>query len=113
MSSEKLMLSQQNSIVFVLPREIVYCQSDNCYTNIYLSGGRRILIVKSLTKFHKELPTDFIRVNQSYLINKEYIVSIDKKKRSISLTGDKEIPYTIALKKLLNFICRPAGLTAS
>ena len=95
------MLPQQDTIVFVHPDEILYCQSDNCYTNIYLLNGKRILIVKSLTKFHKELPREFIRVNQSFLVNRVFVQCIDKKKKIIVLDCNKEVPFTISLKELL------------
>lgn len=101
---EKIMLSRQEMISFVNPEEIIYCQSDNCYTNVHLLGGKRILFVKSLTKLHKELPAEFIRVNQSFVVNKKHIDCIDKKKRVIILEGNKEVPFTITLKELLSLL---------
>ena len=85
MTPEKIHLSQQDTIFFVKPEEIIFCQSDSCYTNVHLTNGKRILIVKSLAKFQKELPSNngFLRVNQSFLINKRFVQSIDKKKRCI------------------------------
>jgi len=60
--------------------EVLYNQSDSCHANVFLINGKRILIAKSLTKLSKELPDHFIRVNQSYLINKDFILSITRKK---------------------------------
>ena len=102
MISEKIFLSQQDTIFFVKPEEIIFCQSDSCYTHVHLTSGKRILIVKSLTKFQKELPSKhFLRVNQSFLINKQFVQSIDKKKRCIELETDHVIPFTVSLKELL------------
>ncbi|RYY38057.1 MAG: LytTR family transcriptional regulator [Sphingobacteriaceae bacterium] len=100
----KIMLSQQQVITFVDPDEIVYCQSDNCYTNVHLLN-ERIMIVKSLTKFSKELSeTQFIRVSQSYLINTKFVRNINKKDKLIELSNRKCIPYTISLKELLQLM---------
>lgn len=103
-ATEKIMLSQQDSIFFVKQQEIVYCQSDNCYTKVFLQNQKRILIVKSLTRFHKELPDQFVRVNQSYIINKAFVTRIDKKRKTIWLEGELEIPFTLSLKELLGLI---------
>jgi len=103
-TADKIMLSQQDSIFFVKQQEIVYCQSDNCYTKVFLQNQKRILIVKSLTKFHKELSDQFLRVNQSFIINKSFVNRIDKKRKTIWLDGELEIPFTISLKELLYLI---------
>ena len=100
----KIMLSQQDSIIFVKHEEILYCQSDNCYTKVYLLNKTRLLIVNSLTKFHKELPSHFVRVNQSFIVNKFFVESIDKKKKTIQLEGNQDIPFTITLKDLLGLL---------
>jgi len=102
---EKIIIPQQNVIYLVNISEIIFCQSDDCYTRVYVVGGQRHLIVKSLTKFAKELNSPiFIRVNQSYLVNKCYIKCIDKKNKCIGLLNDQNIPFTVTLKELLNLI---------
>lgn len=102
MPFEKIIISQQNRIFFIKPEEIIFCRSDSCYTNIHFFEGKQILIVKSLTKLHKELPPeDFLRVSQSFIINKRFLQSIDKKKRCIELENGEMIPFTVSLKELL------------
>jgi|ERR1700761_1092502 len=108
-----LVVSQQNFIFFVEKEKIVYCQSDNCYTSLYLSDGRNLLLVKSLAKVIREdlNDDDFIRINQSYLINKKFIVFIDKKKKHVELINDIRIPFTKSLKDLLQLISLAIFLT--
>lgn len=102
---QKIIIPQQDVIHFVDPFQILFCQSDSCYVSIYLSDGRRHLVVKSLSKFSKELsPEIFIRVNQSFVVNKTYITSIDKRKRSIKLIQDHDIPFTVTIKELMLMI---------
>jgi DNA-binding LytR/AlgR family response regulator len=102
------MIPQQNVIHVIDQLQIIFCQSDDCYTWVHLKDGQRHLIVKSLIKFSKELnPTLFIRVNQSYLINKSYIKIIDKKKKCLVLLNDHIIPFTLTLKELLLQIGNP------
>ena len=101
MITKRITLPQQDSILFVNTHEIVYCQSENCYTHVYLLNGKRILVVKSLTKFHQELTPGFIRVSQSYVINRSFIEGIDKKKKAVILNNESLIPFTTTLKDLL------------
>ncbi|HEX8019282.1 LytTR family DNA-binding domain-containing protein [Mucilaginibacter sp.] len=114
MSFEKIIISQQNRIYFIKPEEILFCRSDSCYTNIHFLQEKQILTVKSLTKLHKELLSeDFLRVNQSFIINRRFIQSIDKKKRCIELENGELIPFTVSLKELLLMIGKGTALTAS
>ncbi|PTR01149.1 LytTr DNA-binding domain-containing protein [Mucilaginibacter yixingensis] len=102
MQHTKIVIAQQSHIYFVNTEDIVYCQSDDCYTNIHLVDNNKILLVKSLTKFHKELPQEvFLRVNQSNLINKAFVKTIDRKKKLIELANNNKVPFTISLKDLL------------
>jgi hypothetical protein len=52
-----------------------------------------------------ELDSDiFIKVNQSYLINKYFIKVIDKRKKTVSLNGEEIIPFTITVSSFLDLI---------
>ena len=63
------------------------------------------MVSKSLTKISKELSADqFVRVSQSYIINKDSIRSIDKRKKTISLSNGSIVPFTIAIKTLLGLM---------
>lgn len=102
---EKLIIPSQDYLRFVGQNEIILCKSDNCYTSVYLISGEELVICKSLTKLSLQLhPTIFIRINQSYLVNREFIKLINKKKKHIELTNDKQIPFTITIKELLYLI---------
>lgn len=100
----KIVLHQQDSLILVKSADILYCQSDNCYVTIHLFNRKKIMIVKSLKKFHQELPGYFIRVSQSFIINPLFIEKIDKKKKMIFLEGSGEVPFTISLKELILLI---------
>ncbi len=101
----KVVISQQDNIFFIDPSEIIYMKSDNSYTNFYLRDGRQLLVSKSLAKVQKDFTSSvFIRVNQSFLINKNYINCIDKKKRQLVLNENYKVPFTISLKVLLSLL---------
>ncbi|WP_207535314.1 LytR/AlgR family response regulator transcription factor [Desertivirga arenae] len=104
---KKLIIHSQDELRFVAHSEIVYCKSDNCYTSIHLLSGQEEVICKSLKKVSEQLAGEtFIRVNQSYLVNKGFIKSVDKKRKLIGLEGDIKIPFTITINQLLIMILK-------
>lgn len=107
----KIVIHSQDHLRFISEEDILFCKSDNCYTYIILHTSEELLISKSLAKFSKELnENNFIRVNQSYLVNKQYIRSIDKKKKLLHLTNMSQIPFTSTLKDLLIRLERVASV---
>ncbi|TFF36138.1 LytR/AlgR family response regulator transcription factor [Mucilaginibacter psychrotolerans] len=108
---KKVIVNSQDQLRFLEQSEITHCKSDNCYTTIYLDNNEEHIVCKSLTKLFKELdPLVFIRINQSYVINKNYIKLIDKKKKVVELNGNKQIPFTTTLSSLLNLIAQNAAV---
>lgn len=101
MNSVRIMLSQKDQILFINLEEILFCQSDNYYTYINLTNGKKILHTKSLTKFQLELSLEFLRVSQTYVINKKYIKAIKRKNKKLVLEGEYEIPFTLPIKTLI------------
>ncbi len=59
---------------FLNTNEIIYCKSDNNYTDIYLTDSTTRLVSKGLKYFEKELPSQmFYRPHNSYLINLNFV----------------------------------------
>ncbi len=73
-SFEKIALPTLEGIDFVKIKEIVRCESDNNYTNIYLVGGQQILVSKTLKEYDEMLsPFNFFRIHKSSLINLAFL----------------------------------------
>lgn len=102
-------LVPHNGLIHLIDQDnIVYFKADNCYTHVFLTSAKCFLLVKSLKKVAEELAfSEFIRVNQSYLINKHYIETINKKEKIIIMTNNIKIPFTIKIKDLLDLITAP------
>jgi two-component system LytT family response regulator len=105
MSSNKILIPYQDKIFVVAHDVILFLKSDNYYTHIYLSNGRNYVIAKSLSKLEQEMQDrTFIRISQSFLVNAHFIVSIDKKKKVITLPNVQALPFTVPIKKLTALI---------
>ncbi len=104
--NEKLAVPMQSGFEVIDTENILYCQADDNYTNIFLSDGKKILVSKTLGFFEKQLvDKGFFRIHKSYLINLSTIKSYHKGKGgTIVLNNGKSLPVASSKKAgLLSF----------
>jgi len=66
----RIALASKESIEFVDPHDIIVCEANSNYTNVYLAEGRKRVISRTLKDFEDMLiPFDFFRPHKSHLIN--------------------------------------------
>lgn len=99
----KIALASKESIEFVDAPDIICCEANSNYTNVYMVEGRKRVISKTLREFEDMLgPHQFFRPHNSYLINlnrvKEFIrgdggflVMENKMKIPVSKTKREEL----------------------
>jgi len=59
--------------------DIMYCHADQNYTEVHLSGGRKLMISKALNVVEELLPESlFFRIHKSCLVNLNYIKSFSR-----------------------------------
>lgn len=56
--------------------DICYFQADNNSTDIHLNNGEMVTAFKTLKHFESILPTPFVRIHNSYIVNRNYISRI-------------------------------------
>lgn len=74
----RIALASKESIEYVDPQQIICCEANSNYTNVYLAEGRKKVISKTLKEFEDMLSVyDFFRPHNSFLVNlkrvKEFI----------------------------------------
>lgn len=70
----KIALPTQNGLLFILPTDILYCQSSGNYTKFFTKDGKPILVSRQLGEFEKLLPADdFHRIHDQYIVRLQYI----------------------------------------
>ncbi|PRY84735.1 LytR/AlgR family response regulator transcription factor [Mongoliibacter ruber] len=75
----KIAIPTVNGFEFLKTEDILYCQSENNYTKIFLQTGESKLISKTLKDVEKTLCNYlFLRIHQSYLINPKYLKQYNK-----------------------------------
>ena len=78
-SFEKIALPTLDGINFVKIKDIIRCESDNNYTNIFINDGKKYFVSKTLKEFDEMLtPFNFFRIHKSHLINLNYLQKYNK-----------------------------------
>ena len=91
-SNVKLKFNTPTGFIIIDSSEIIYCQADRNYSEIYLSDGRKEVITCNLKKLFKTLPQDnFFRASRSLIINVDYITKVERGKQIISIKYQNSI----------------------
>ena len=78
---------QAYEIVFI--KDIIRCEANDNYTNVYLAGGKKFLVNGTLKHYEDLLPeSDFIRVHHSHLINMNHMVRFLKEDGGHAVMSD-------------------------
>ena len=98
---KKLILKTLESMFIVDIDNIVRCESDKNYTFFFFAEGKKILVSKTLKEYDMLLSDlSFFRVQQSHLINMNYVDRYDKHEGGCVIMKDgTEIPLSQAKKE--------------
>ncbi len=98
---KKLILKTLESMFIVDIENIVRCESDKNYTFFFFTEGKKILVSKTLKEYDMLLSgLSFFRVQQSHLINMNYVDRYDKQDGGCVIMKDgTQIPLSQAKKE--------------
>lgn len=98
--SEKLKIKTKTELFFVDPEDIVYCESDNNYTSLFLNNKNKIFISKTIKLLEEDLKQPFFyRVHRSFIVNLNYVDSFNSYLSVIKLKDNSQIPVSDRKKK--------------
>ncbi|MCH2223520.1 MAG: LytTR family DNA-binding domain-containing protein [Crocinitomicaceae bacterium] len=94
----RLVLKTQESVHVVELDQIIRCEADRNYTSFFLKENKKILVSKTLKEYETLLSShNFLRVQQSHLINITYVDRYDKKNGGAVVMKDgSEVPLSPA-----------------
>ncbi len=93
-TNKKIGINADGRIVFLMPNEIVYCESDGNYSTIFLENGKKIVISQKLKTLEEKFSSEFYRVHNSYIINLNKVQEYFKNDGYVILTNMKKIPVS-------------------
>ncbi len=104
----KILIPTGNGLELFNIDDIVRCEADGNYTNVYLNTRKHILVSKTLQAFETSLADfNFVRINRKFLINIDNIVRFNRGKTpTIILVDGFEVAisdsYLQQFKELFN-----------
>lgn len=98
----RLVLKTQESVHIVELDHIIRCEADRNYTSFYLTEGKKILVSKTLKDYETLLSShNFLRVQQSHLINLDFVSRYDKGNGgSVVMKDGSEVPLSPAKRDI-------------
>ena len=111
-SKKKIILKTFDNIYLVKLIDIVYCESNDNYTNFHLLGDKKILVSNTLKDYDEMLSEyGFFRAHKSYLVNLMHIDRFEKADGgSVVLNNEIKIPVASRKKdQLLEMLHKIAG----
>jgi DNA-binding LytR/AlgR family response regulator len=96
LNNDGLIYVKSGSEIFRLkPSEILYIEKDGNYSTYCLSG-RKIVSRESISEFLSHLPSNFIQVHKSYIVNSNRVFSVQK---DSILIDDVSVPIGDSFKQ--------------
>ncbi len=100
---KKVALPSMEGIKMVKIDDIIRCQSDSNYTQVFIKQLERIVVSRTLKEFEDMFGDRFFRIHHSHLINMDYVDSFLKEDGGVVLMVDgTKIP--VSRRKKDNFI---------
>jgi two-component system, LytTR family, response regulator len=84
--SGKIRFNTATGFILLHPEEILWCEADHNYTNIYISIEKPVLVSVNLAVVEEKLPsTGFQRISRSILINARYLAAVHRRNKTCTL----------------------------
>ena len=93
--SETLNIHSAGKIEKIATQDIFYCQASGDYVEIY-QQSRALVYSGSLKGITEQLPTIFVRVHRSYVVNLDKVISLkrDGENGYLILSNQTQIPVS-------------------
>lgn len=70
---KRIAIPTTQGLKFIKVDEIIYLEASVNYTKFHCNNGIKYTVSKTLKDFEDMLPSDFLRIHNSYIINKNYV----------------------------------------
>jgi DNA-binding LytR/AlgR family response regulator len=102
--SKKLCVKSHGDYRFLPIDEVAYCKADNSSTDIFLSNGEMFTAFKTLKYFEQNLPSEFLRIHNSFVVNMNYITRINITSSNCYLGSKTKLPISKHYKRNIDLI---------
>lgn len=93
--AETVALPSEQGLLMSSLADVIFCEGVNAYTVFHLSGGRQIIVTRTLKQIAKSYaPRGFYRVHHRYLINLHHLRSVNAKDNLLEMKNGAEVPIS-------------------
>ena len=97
---QTICLKSYRDFQYINTNDILYLQADNNATEFVMKDGTINNAFKTLKTFENQLPKNFVRIHQSYIVNTRYISRISYGKSICTLKQNKQqLPFSKSYKE--------------
>ncbi|MEX0273468.1 MAG: LytR/AlgR family response regulator transcription factor [Flavobacteriaceae bacterium] len=92
---QMLCLKSYSDFQYINTNDILYLQADNNATDFVMVDGSVNNAFKTLKTFEQQLPDNFVRIHQSYIVNTDYVSRINYGKHQCTLASQgRHLPFS-------------------
>ena len=97
-SKNRIAVPIMNGVEFISPDDIIHIKGDNNYSHLFLEGGRKLLVSKTL-KYMEDLVKDYplLRIHKSHMVHTQKITKYMKTDGGyVVMTNGENVPVSRA-----------------
>lgn len=100
---ETICLKSYRDYQYLNTNDILYLQADNNATEFKMKDGTTNHAYKTLKSFQEQLPKNFVRIHQSFIVNTNYVSRINYGKAICTLKiGNTQLPFSKSYKQKID-----------
>ena len=105
--SLRICIKSYGDYQFIYLNDVMYLKADNNTTDFYLKSGRKLTAYKTLKHYEANLPSNFYRVHNSYIVNSDFITRISTGKSMCFLNGNEiSVSFSKTYKENIDILIR-------
>jgi DNA-binding LytR/AlgR family response regulator len=105
--SMRICIKSYGDYQFISLNDVMYLKADNNTTDFYLQSGRKLTAYKTLKHYEANLPGNFYRIHNSYIVNSGYITRISTGKSLCYLNGNEvSVSFSKTYKENIDILIR-------
>lgn len=99
-SPTRIVIPSNDSLTYLSANEIVCCEADMNYTNVFTDKGVKIVSRRNLNEFEETLdPAVFFLCHKSWLVNLNFIKTFLKTDTQLIMSNDMTIDVSVRKKE--------------
>ncbi|WP_430405250.1 LytR/AlgR family response regulator transcription factor [Fluviicola sp.] len=85
-TQQHIVVKEKNGSLLVRFADILYLKADDNYCIFFLKDANRLSVPRTLKDIEEKLPSNFLRVHRSYIVNADHVNMINKTERTMHLS---------------------------